>query len=101
MRRPCRKMNLDERRILAAMLQAKATKTKIAEVLGRDRSISTSTQTADSLRNLDGIFPNVRESANLVTPARPVIECSPWKQVSTTVPTRSMTAVNLAIGKAI
>ena len=38
MRRPYRKMNLDERRILATMLQAKATKTKIAEVLGRDRS---------------------------------------------------------------
>ena len=38
MRRPYRKMNLDERRILAQMLQAKATKTKIAEVLGRDRS---------------------------------------------------------------
>jgi IS30 family transposase len=40
MRRPYRKMNLDERRILATMLQAKATKTKIAEVLGRDRSVS-------------------------------------------------------------
>ena len=38
MRRPYRKLNLDERRILATMLQAKATKTKIAEVLGRDRS---------------------------------------------------------------
>jgi IS30 family transposase len=38
MRRPYRKMNLDERRILATMLQAKATKTKIAEVLGRDHS---------------------------------------------------------------
>jgi len=31
-------MNLDERRILATMLQAKAKKTKIAKVLGRDRS---------------------------------------------------------------
>lgn len=38
MRRPYRKLNLDERRILATMLQAKATKTKIAETLGRDRS---------------------------------------------------------------
>lgn len=38
MRRPYRKLSLDERRILTAMLQAKATKTKIAEVLGRDRS---------------------------------------------------------------
>ncbi|WP_394199099.1 IS30 family transposase [Litoreibacter albidus] len=38
MRRPYRKLTLDERRILATMLQAKATKTKIAEVLGRDRS---------------------------------------------------------------
>jgi IS30 family transposase len=31
-------LSLDERRVLAQMLQAKATKTKIAEVLGRDRS---------------------------------------------------------------
>ena len=38
MRRPYRKLTLDERRILATMLQAKATKTKIAEVLDRDRS---------------------------------------------------------------
>ncbi|TNE63192.1 MAG: hypothetical protein EP336_18005 [Rhodobacteraceae bacterium] len=38
MRRPYLKLNLDERRILATMLQAKATKTKIAETLGRDRS---------------------------------------------------------------
>ena len=38
MRRPYRKLNLDERRILATMLQAKATKTKIAKTLGRDRS---------------------------------------------------------------
>ena len=38
MRRPYRKLNLDERRILATMLQANATKTKIAETLGRDRS---------------------------------------------------------------
>ncbi|MDG0989813.1 MAG: MOFRL family protein [Yoonia sp.] len=38
MRRPYRKLNIDERRILATMLQAKATKTKIAETLGRDRS---------------------------------------------------------------
>lgn len=38
MRRPYHKLTLDERRILATMLQAKATKTKIAEVLGRDRS---------------------------------------------------------------
>ena len=38
MRRPYRKLDLDERRILATMLQAKATKTKIAETLGRDRS---------------------------------------------------------------
>lgn len=38
MRRPYRKLSLDERRILATMLQSKATKTKIAEVLGRDRS---------------------------------------------------------------
>ena len=38
MRWPYRKLNLDERRILATMLQAKATKTKIAETLGRDRS---------------------------------------------------------------
>ena len=34
MRRPYRKLNLDERRILATMFQAKATKTKIAETLG-------------------------------------------------------------------
>lgn len=38
MRRPYRKLNLDERRILATMLQANAPKTKIAETLGRDRS---------------------------------------------------------------
>jgi IS30 family transposase len=38
MRRPYRKLTLDERRILATMLQAKATKTKIAQTLGRDRS---------------------------------------------------------------
>ncbi|MEI4264341.1 IS30 family transposase, partial [Roseovarius sp. D0-M9] len=38
MRRPYRKLNLDERRVLATMLQANATKTKIAETLGRDRS---------------------------------------------------------------
>lgn len=38
MRRPYRKLSLDDRRILAAMLQAKVTKTKIAEVLGLDRS---------------------------------------------------------------
>ena len=38
MRRPYRKLNLDERRILETMLQAKSTKTKIAETLGRDRS---------------------------------------------------------------
>lgn len=38
MRRPYRKLNLDERRILATLLQANATKTKIAETLGRDRS---------------------------------------------------------------
>lgn len=36
MRRPYRKLNLDERLILAQMLQAKAT--KIAETLGQDRS---------------------------------------------------------------
>ena len=34
MRRPYRKLNLDERKILVTMLQAKATKTKIAETLG-------------------------------------------------------------------
>lgn len=38
MRRAYRKLNLDERRILAQMRQTKATKTKIAETLGRDRS---------------------------------------------------------------
>jgi IS30 family transposase len=38
MRRPYRKLNLDERRILATMLHAKITKTKISETLGRDRS---------------------------------------------------------------
>jgi len=38
MRQPYRKLNLDERRILAQMLQAKVTKTKIAETLGRNRS---------------------------------------------------------------
>ncbi len=38
MRRPDRKLNLDERRILATMLQANATKTTIAETFGRDRS---------------------------------------------------------------
>ena len=38
MRGPYRKLNLDERKILATMLQAKATETKIAETLGRDRS---------------------------------------------------------------
>lgn len=38
MRQPYRKLNLDERRILAQMLQAKATKTQIAKTLRRDRS---------------------------------------------------------------
>ena len=33
MRRPYRKMNLDERRILAQMLQAKATKTDVASLV--------------------------------------------------------------------
>lgn len=39
MRRPYRKLHSDEHRILATLLQAKATKTRIAETLGRDRSI--------------------------------------------------------------
>lgn len=38
MRQPYRKLNVDERRISAAMFQAKATKTKITEMLRRDRS---------------------------------------------------------------
>lgn len=38
MRRPYRKLNEEERRVLATMLQAQATKTKIAETLGRARS---------------------------------------------------------------
>ena len=38
MRRPYRILNLDKRRILATMLQAKVTKAKIAETLGRNRS---------------------------------------------------------------
>ena len=38
MRRLYHKLTLDERRILATMLQAKVTKTKIAKTLGRDRS---------------------------------------------------------------
>ncbi|MCW1949786.1 MAG: helix-turn-helix domain-containing protein [Octadecabacter sp.] len=37
MGRPYCNLNIDERKILARMLEAKATKTKIAEVLGRDR----------------------------------------------------------------
>ncbi len=37
MRRSYGKLNLDECRILATMLQANATKTKIAETLGRGR----------------------------------------------------------------
>jgi IS30 family transposase len=40
MRRPYRKLTLDERRVLATMLQAKVPKTKIAETLGKDRSTS-------------------------------------------------------------
>jgi len=38
MRRPYRKFSLDARGVLAQMLHVKATNTKIAEALGRDRS---------------------------------------------------------------
>jgi len=38
MSQPYRKLNMNERGILAKMLQAKATKTKIAETPRRDRS---------------------------------------------------------------
>ena len=38
MRRPFTNLTLDERRVLAQMLHAKATKTRIAQTLGRDRS---------------------------------------------------------------
>ena len=38
MRRPFTNLTLDERRVIARMLQAKVPKTKIAQMLGRDRS---------------------------------------------------------------
>lgn len=41
MRRPFTNLTLDERRVIARMLQAKVPKTKIAQMLGRDRSTIT------------------------------------------------------------
>ena len=41
MRRPFTNLTLDERRVIANMLQAKVPKTRIAAVLGRDRSTIT------------------------------------------------------------
>ena len=41
MRRPFTNLTLDERRVIARMLQAKVPKTQIAQMLGRDRSTIT------------------------------------------------------------
>lgn len=113
MRRPYRKLNLNERRILATMLQAKATKTKIAETLGRDRSTihreikrnwwhDTEVPQADGYWHLTAQtladrrhlkrrklerHEDLRSQSvrgNRATPARLVVRFSPWKQAFTT-----------------